>query len=456
MFPLVLSASRRLRQTAIENRHLALHDSLTGLANRNLLRDRLELAIQSSSRTGEAVGLLLIDLDRFKDVNDTLGHDKGDELLEVVADRLKRSVRGSDTVARLGGDEFAIVVDGMTSDATLPELAKRVTEALAHPFVIHGLEVEIRASIGGSVYPTHADCPEELLRHADIAMYVAKASGESYAAYTPDVDAHSESQLALTGELRRAIESDDQLVVYYQPIASSSTGVVASVEALVRWQHPTRGMVSPVDFIPVAERSGLIQGLTAKVLDTALAQQHAWANDGLDLSVSVNLSAHDLRSMGVVTLIEGLLVRNDVPPSRLELEVTETAVLANPDAAVRVVDGIRALGARVALDDFGTGYSSLTFLKRLKPDRVKIDRSFIEAMADDRTDRTIVESVITLAHSLAIGVTAEGVETSEQWEILRALSCDLVQGYYLARPHPAREVTPWLHARRMRAARSSR
>jgi diguanylate cyclase (GGDEF)-like protein len=442
---IVMSVSRRLRQTASANEYLALHDTLTGLPNRNLFNDRLSQAIAATARTGQLVGVLLIDLDGFKDVNDTLGHGKGDELLCEVAARLSDTVRSCDTVARLGGDEFGVVVTDIDSEYGLVGVALRLSEVLTGTVSLEGVEIALDASMGGSIYPVHADDPEELVRHADIAMYAAKASREPFIVYRADIDSHSPSRLALAAELRRALDAEDQLVVYYQPVASAETGRIDSVEALVRWRHPTRGLVPPVEFIPMAEQSGLIHPLSAKVLDLAIGQARQWVDDGLDISVAVNLSATDLRTMSTLEVVRSTLARHGLPPDRLELEVTETAILANPEGAVALVTALQELGVRIALDDFGTGFSSLTYLKRLKPDRLKIDRSFVDAMILEPTDAEIVRSVIDLAHSLHIGVTAEGVETQQHWDLLRTLACDLIQGFHLARPLDADTATRWLH-----------
>jgi len=454
LLPISSSLSRRLRAKSEENEYLALHDALTGLPNRNLLADRLQHAAAASARTGCAVGLLLIDLDHFKEVNDTLGHTKGDELLQRVAQRLTRTARECDTVARLGGDEFAIVVSDLDSPDQLAAIAARVTEALGDAISVDLIEVAIQASVGGALYPAHADDPEELLQHADIAMYAAKASGDGFVMYGPEIDSHSPSRLALAADLGRALAADDQLVLHYQPVASPATGVVDAMEALVRWQHPTRGLLAPIDFIPMAEQSGLIRRVTSHVLDLAISQVRTWMDAGLDLTVAVNLSASDLGSMSLPGEVDAILTRYRVPASMLELEVTETGVLAHPEKAVELVTTLQAMGVRIALDDFGTGYSSLTYLKRLNPDRLKIDRGFVDAMTHQTTDAQIVRSLIDLAHNLAIGVTAEGVETQQQWDLLRGLACDLVQGYYLARPLEAGAATAWLSERNPRRALS--
>jgi diguanylate cyclase (GGDEF)-like protein len=447
LLPIASSLSRRLRRKSQENEVLALYDTLTGLPNRNLLAERLSAAIEAAGRKNECVGLLVVDLDRFKEVNDTLGHGRGDELLQRVADRLRQTIDPEGTVARLGGDEFAVLMPSIEGPACLAAVSERISAALADTITFEGVDVDIQASIGGATFPGHGASGEELLQHADIAMYAAKASEHAFVGYSAEIDSHSPRRLALAADLRRALADDGQLVLHYQPVASPVTGEVKSMEALVRWQHPQRGLLPPADFIPMAEQSGLICRLTTKVLDLALAQAREWMDAGLDLSIAVNLSALDLRSMTLLDIVVAALARHGVPPHRLELEVTETGILANPETAVQLVGALRAAGVHIALDDFGTGYSSLTYLKRLSPDRLKIDRSFVDAMTHDSTDAQIVRSLIELAHSLAIGVTAEGVETEQHWNLLRDLACDLVQGYYLARPLEASAAAAWVRER---------
>jgi diguanylate cyclase (GGDEF)-like protein len=445
LLPIAGSVSRRLQRHAAENKRLALHDALTSLPNRSLLHDRLSQAIAASARNGDLAGLLLVDLDRFKEVNDTLGHGKGDQLLVGVAQRLAHSVRECDTVARLGGDEFAVLLGGVDTVDEVAEVANRITQALTDPLLIDGIDVTARASIGAAVYPLDATNGEQLLQHADVAMYASKESGQPVTFYRAEFDSHSPTRLALAADLRRTLAGEEgELVLYYQPVACPADGRIAAMEALVRWEHPRRGLVQPIEFIPLAEQSGLIRPLTTQVLDLALAQVRRWLDEGLEMAVAVNLSARDLRDPTLLDDVRSTLDRHDVPAGLLELEVTETGVLANPEMAVELVSALRSLGVRIALDDFGTGYSSLTYLKRLNPDRLKIDRSFVNAMTHETTDAQIVRSLIELAHGLDIGVTAEGVETEEHWNLLTGLSCDLVQGYYLARPLPAPEATRWL------------
>ncbi|MCU1483485.1 MAG: diguanylate cyclase domain protein [Actinomycetia bacterium] len=447
LVPIVLSTSRRLRNQAQENEHLAHHDTLTGLPNRTRLDGRLRDAIVGADRDGSLVGLLLIDLDGFKDVNDTLGHRAGDDLLRHVARRLTAGTRAEDVVARLGGDEFAIVVHDVVAREDLVDVLDRITGALLEPMVIDGVDIAVEASIGVALYPLDAGSAEALLQHADIAMYAAKDTGAQFSFYSVDLDSHTPSRLGLAAELRRALaDEDEQVVVHFQPVATAA-GRVVSMEALVRWHHPTLGLLEPDSFIPLAEQSGLIHRLTRHVLGLAAEQGAAWHHAGLDVAVSVNLSARDLRDGTIVDEVRGVLVEHDLPPANLELEVTETAVLASPDRAVHLVNQLRDMGVGIALDDFGTGFSSLTNLKRLRPHRLKIDRGFVSSMADDAVDAAIVQSVVQLARSLEIGVTAEGVETQAQWDLLEGLGCDLLQGLLLSPPMPGPVATAWLGAR---------
>lgn len=445
LIPIVVSVSRRLRRHVRENRDLALHDTLTGLANRNLLEDRLAHEIAVALRTGDLVGLLLIDLDEFKLVNDTLGHRKGDELLRQVAATFETTVRRSDTVARLGGDEFAIIVPRAATIEEITEVAERITESLAGTFCIEEIDVGVEASIGIAVLPFHGIDGEELLQRADIAMYAAKESGLDHLLYSADIDSHSPTRLALAADLRRALNDDDgQLVVHFQPEVSTETGCVEVMEALARWNHPRLAELGPMEFIPVAEHSGLIHRLTAHVLDLALAESRRWSGHGIDVVVAVNLSPRDLRDLELLDVVKDALARHQVPADRLELEVTETGVIAHPEVAVELLSELRELGVAIALDDFGTGFSSLTYLKRLAPDRLKIDRGFVDTMINQHTDASIVRSVVELAHSLGMGVTAEGVETVEHLRKLAELDCDLAQGYYFARPLAPDDALDWL------------
>jgi diguanylate cyclase (GGDEF)-like protein len=431
LFRIVAAASRRLR-------HQALHDALTGLPNRTLLYRRAERALR-----GELGAMLLIDLDRFKEVNDTLGHDYGDELLVEVAGRLARAVRRGDTLARLGGDEFAVLLDGLPHRGAVAELAGRLQDALREPFALRGVAIELEASIGVALYPEHGTALGTLLQRADVAMYEAKRGRHGVATYAADRDPYSADRLGLLAELRHAIEHDE-LVLHYQPKVALRTGAVTGVEALVRWQHPTRGLLGPDQFVPLAERTGAVVDLTRWVVGRALAQQRAWREDGIDMPVAVNLAAANIVDMTLPDSIAELLERHDVAGDRLECEISEHTVMADPLRGAEVLDRLRALGVRLSLDDFGTGHSSLAYLKRLPLDEVKIDRSFVSGMVEDENDAVIVRSTIDLARNLGLSVVAEGVESAEVMYALAGLSCDTAQGFHISRPVPADQLNAWL------------
>jgi diguanylate cyclase (GGDEF)-like protein len=428
LFRIVAGASRRLRRQA-------LHDALTGLPNRTLLHARAERVLRGE----EPAAMLLIDLDRFKEVNDTLGHDYGDALLVEVSERLHGALRRGDTLARLGGDEFAVLVDGVPDRGAVVELAGRLQEALRRPFALRGVAVELEASIGVAFYPEHGETAGALLQRADVAMYDAKRGRHGVATYAPERDPYSADRLGLLAELRRAIESDE-LVLHYQPKVLLATGALIGVEALVRWQHPTRGLLGPDEFVPLAERTGAVADLTRWVVDRALAQHRAWRDQGIDLPVAVNLAAANIVDVTLPASVRGLLERHEVAGDRLECEISEHTVMADPVRASDVLAGLRALGVRLSLDDFGTGHSSLAYLKRLPLDEVKIDRSFVAGMAHDENDAVIVRSTIDLARNLGLEVVAEGVETEEIMHALAELRCDIAQGYYISRPLPATEL----------------
>ncbi len=431
---------RKRAEAALE--HQALHDALTGLPNRALLRDRLQQALLNAQRDGESLALLLLDLDRFKEVNDTLGHQAGDQLLQQVAERLRGALRASDTLARLGGDEFAVVLPTATEAGAVLS-AERLTQALEAPFLVDEQPLEVRASIGIALFPDHADSAETLQRRADVAMYVAKRAGSGAAIYNPAQDQYSAERLALVGELRQAITAG-ALRLHYQPKVDVQTGRLLGAEALVRWQHPQRGLVPPDQFIALAEQTGLIRPLTHWVLDAALRQCAAWRRAGREVPIAVNLSMRNLLDTQLPTLVAELLARHQVPPALLKLEITESAVMADPQRVIEIIRQLRALGVEFAVDDFGTGYSSLSYLKQLAIQQVKIDRSFVKGLAHDANDRAIVRATIELGHQLGLDVVAEGVEDRETLELLRALACDGAQGYYLSRPMPAAAFEAWL------------
>jgi len=446
LFRVVAGASRKLRRQAEENARLALHDQLTSLPNRTLFHDRVEHALRASARTGHVVALLLMDLDRFKEVNDTLGHHCGDLMLKELASRLKELTRPGDTVARLGGDEFALLVPDVPHPDMIMTLAERITAALQEPVLVEGLPLEVEASVGISLYPDHGDDVETLLQRADVAMYVAKETKAHYAIYDAHTDHYRPERLVLVGELRRAIE-EGELVLHYQPKATLADGEVRGVEALVRWQHPERGLVPPDVFVPVAEQTGLIRPLTLFVVDQALRQCREWREQGLDLTVAVNVAMRNILDERFPEELAELLERHGLEAEILELELTETSVLADPPRAKAILQRLRETGVKLAVDDFGTGYASLAYLSELPVDEIKIDRSFVTAMDSHEQYARIVRSTIDLGRNLALSVVAEGVETGAVWSKLTELGCDSAQGYFLARPLPADELTPWLRER---------
>ncbi|HEX8916923.1 MAG TPA: EAL domain-containing protein, partial [Chloroflexota bacterium] len=430
----------------------ALHDSLTDLPNRTLLRDRLEQAVLVARRHSLVLALLFMDLDRFKEVNDTLGHHSGDLLLQHVAARLRSALRESDTVARLGGDEFALLLPA-TDEAGAVQTAERALEVLVQPFILDGQSFEVSGSIGISLYPDHGDDAATLMRRADVAMYAAKRSESGYALYSPDQDEHVPGRLVLTRELRRAIESEE-LLLYFQPKVNLATGVTQDVEGLMRWQHPERGIMSPDGFISLAEETGLIRPLTAWALNAAMQQYRALQMLGFDIRVAVNLSARTLHDPQLVKTVSELLDTWRVDPSALELEITESAIMVHPDRAMRTLKQLHSTGVSISIDDFGTGYSSLAYLKGLPVNEIKIDRTFVMDMALNRDDASIVRSIIELGHNLGLQVVAEGVENKRTLDMLRSLGCDLAQGYFVSHPLPADQLTEWLNGLRRVAAAS--
>jgi diguanylate cyclase (GGDEF)-like protein len=444
---LPLYGVHRAARQAVELEHQTLHDALTGLPNRVLLRKRMERALVHASGGGDLMAVLLIDLDHFKEINDTLGHLHGDLLLREIAQRLAAVVRPGDTVARLGGDEFAVLLEPVSSPVQAISLAQSLRGRIAEPIDVEGVVMRTEASIGVAVAPDHGDDVDTMLRRADIAMYVAKGGRTGVEAYADAQESHSPARLALAGELRRALEQRE-LAVYYQPQAAISTGLVTGVEALVRWHHPTRGLVGPDLFVPLAENTGLIGPLTMVVLDTSLAQVRLWDGLGVHLDLAVNLSTRSLLDRALPGIVSKMLARHGMAPERLELEITESMIASDPERALEVLAQLRAVGVRLALDDFGTGYSSLANLRDLEVERLKIDRSFTQSMIERHSDAVIVASTVDLAHQLGLEVVAEGVETREAWERLREMRCDLAQGYFLSRPMAAEHATAWLTGRR--------
>jgi diguanylate cyclase (GGDEF)-like protein/PAS domain S-box-containing protein len=435
-----------IRQSEL-NQHQALHDPLTGLPNRLLFGERIQHAITHAERSDKGLAIMMMDLNRFKEVNDSLGHQAGDELLKEVGERLRGALRASDTVARLGGDEFGLLLPDPSQTDDVIRVIERIRTALEQPIFVQDLPLAIEASIGIAMFPHHGRDAELLMQRADVAMYAAKQESAPFTFYDADADEYDPTRLTLVAELRRAMEKRE-LVLYYQPKAVLEDGSVKSVEALLRWQHPHQGLIFPDSFIPLAQETGLIRPLTLYVVDEALRQCRAWRDQGLGLSVSVNLSMRNLLDLEFPQQVEGLLKRWEVEPSLLELEITESTMLANPARTKAVLGQLHELGIRLSIDDFGTGYSSLAYLRRLPIDEIKIDRSFVMNMDDEADDVVIVRSTIDLGRNLGLDVVAEGVETQEIWDKLRELGCSTAQGYFLSRPVPAEQLADWLAAHR--------
>ncbi|MFZ0159007.1 MAG: EAL domain-containing protein [Kineosporiaceae bacterium] len=422
------------------------HDALTGLPNRALLADRFDQALLAGRERGTSTGLLLIDLDRFKEVNDTLGHHVGDQLLIQIGPRLRRALREVDTVARLGGDEFAILLPGIDAVEDAVAVARHLRAELQAPFQVGSLTFHVEASIGAVISGEHGDDASTLLKRADVAMYVAKGQNLGVSAYDQDADGHSPERLALLPDLRRALDNGE-LVLHFQPQLALSTGVVCGAEALVRWNHPTRGQLAPDAFLPLAEHTGLIGPLTRCVLDLALAQARRWMDAGQRLQMSVNLSARNLLDDQLDVEVAELLQTHRVPAELLMLEVAESAIMAEPVRAAEVLGRLHDLGVRISIDDFGAGYTSLGQLKNLPIDELKVDRSFVITMAEDRSNQLIVRSVVDLGHNLGLRTVAEGVETAGALDALTDYGCDIAQGYHMSRPLPVEEFDRWRSAR---------
>ena len=429
----------RLRTQAAENEYQARHDALTGLPNRRYFRLQVQEAVDVATAERSELAVIVMDLDRFKEVNDTLGHHQGDRLLQEIAARLSALLGGRNTVARLSGDEFAALLPGASQDVAMDFAAKLLRE-LHEPFVIQEMRIEVGGSVGIALYPHHGFDADTLIQRADVAMYLAKATNAGFEIYAPEKDQSNPTRLAMVADLRRGIDQHE-LLVLYQPKAELTTGRIVSVEALVRWQHPRHGLIGPDDFIPVAEQAGLLRPLTLFVLEAAIAQCSAWRKAGYDVAVSVNLSVRNLLDLELPDDVARLLDRWTVPASALELEITESTIMADLPRTQGVLMRLRSLGAGIAIDDFGTGYSSLAQLKRLLVDELKIDKSFVIGMATDDDDRLIVRSTIELGRNLGLRVVAEGVETQEVWDELREMGCDLAQGHYLSRPISAALLT---------------
>jgi len=430
-------AEQRLNQ-------LAYYDNVTHLPNRHYFKERLELVISSVQRFGEVCGLMFIDLDDFKIVNDTLGHHIGDELLKEVASRLHQALRTGDIVCRIGGDEFAVILENIHGQEQAEMVATKIIHALNSPVLLEGKEVFISASIGIGICPDHAGDIYALLRNADTAMYRAKEHGKNcYQFYQREMEGKALKRFTLENSLRRAIDAEE-LVLHYQPQIDIRTGRIIGFEALVRWQHPEMGMIPPTDFIPIAEESGLILMIGEWVLRTACKQGKAWQAIAPDLMMSVNISGRQLRQADIVDRILRILMETDMPPHLLDVELTESMLMDNTDATIQKTERLREVGIHISIDDFGTGYSSMSYLKRFPISNLKIDRSFIHDIPEDLDDVAITRAIIALGNSLKINLIAEGVETTEQLEFLRDNACTQVQGFLISRPLPADEATSYL------------
>jgi diguanylate cyclase (GGDEF)-like protein len=446
---LPLIAVYKTASIALANQRESLHDALTQLPNRVLLQQRVTSALDETRREGTGLALFLLDLDRFKEVNDTLGHPVGDALLEIVARRLVGAVRPEDTVARLGGDEFAVLLPDIEHPNDAIEVAGRIKMALAEPFHLEGVLLDVDVSIGIALCPQHGDEAEVLMRRADVAMYVAKGEQTGIEVYDVARDPNSPARLGTVTALREALDRG-QLELHYQPKVSLDDGTVVGVEALVRWQHPVRGLVPPDEFVPLAERTGLVHRLTAFVLREALDQVTEWWAHGIQVPVAVNVSMRDLQETDLAGLVAAELDAHHLPASALVLEVTESVLAQDPGRAVATLRELADLGVSSSLDDFGTGYSSLLLLERLPVAEIKIDRSFVRRLDETDGDPAMVRSIVGFAHGLGLSVVAEGVETSSAWKQLRDMGCDVAQGYRVARPMAATPATQWLVERVVR------
>jgi diguanylate cyclase (GGDEF)-like protein len=449
MIACLLEDEREAAELAtVEIEHLAYHDALTGLPNRPLFVDRLIVALAQAHRGTQKLAVFFLDLDRFKDINDSLGHSVGDTLLKAVAERVRRCVREGDTVARFGGDEFTLLVPRIDSVEEAAKIAQKIIETLKIPFFIHDRELFVTTSIGISVFPSDGHDPETLVRNADAAMYRAKDQGrDNYQLYAPAMNERALERLALENMLRKAL-ANHELVLFYQPLVDLTTRRIVGAEALLRWQHPELGLLSPAHFISVAELSGLIIPIGEWVLRTACRQLKTWQRKfDPELSMSINLSARQFQQPDLVGQIRGAIEETGVNPGSVELEITESNAMQNAENTIYTLRELKTLGVRIAMDDFGTGYSSLNYLKRFPIDTLKLDQSFVRDIRTDSSDAAIISAVISMAHSLHLAVVAEGVETEEQLAFLALQRCDIIQGFLFSEPLAADDLEPLLAAR---------
>jgi diguanylate cyclase (GGDEF)-like protein len=450
---LPLYAVQRMARLSAERDRAAWVDPLTGLANRRGLQARFTGLMSARSREEEQsthMALLMLDLDRFKHVNDALGHEMGDRLLIAIGERLMRTCPRGGVVGRLGGDEFAILAPNLHDLDDAERIAARVLADLSQPVWLDEINVDVTASVGIAVSPQHGDDFPTLMRHADVALYVAKKRGDSAASYDPGVDSNSPEKLGLLTDFRLALENPDrnEIELHYQPQVSLASGELVGVEALLRWTHPTRGMISTPDLLQVAEHTSVMHMLTLWVIDEVVAQLGSWQREGLTLRASLNISARDLYSGDIVNHLASRLIEHDVKPGQLQVEITESALMADPVRGYNTIMRISGLGIGVSLDDFGTGYSSLQHLRKLPLSEIKIDRGFVLGMPDNADDAAIVRSTVELARALGLRSVAEGVETEYAWQMLRLAGCGLAQGWFIARPMPGPEIARWHAGRR--------
>lgn len=433
----------KIKERTSQLEYQALHDPLTGLANRALIFDRLDHELRTLTRRAKQMAFLLIDLDRFKEVNDTLGHYTGDQLLVEFGRRLQRLIRTTDTIARLGGDEFALFLPEISERKDGVALAQRILKSLEEPFTIDGQCIHVDASVGVVLVPWHGRDKETIMRRADVAMYAAKRRKTGFALFDSEYEEGHAASLTLMGELRKGIENQE-LFLHYQPKIELATGRVCGVEALLRWRNPKRGLVPPGEFIPLAEQGGLIKPLTMRALEIALEQESIWMSSGISLPVAVNLSALNLQDPELPAYIVGILDAYGVPANFLELEITESAIMTMPARGLEVVQELDRMGINLSIDDFGTGYSSLVYLRSLPVRIIKIDRSFVVNMDTNEKDAKIVHAIVDLGHNLGMKVVAEGVERQDVYRALATMKCDMAQGYLISRPVPADLLSDWL------------
>ncbi len=435
----------RAQTSALEQQasHDSMHDRLTDLPNRVLLRDRLEQALNVAQHDRTRLAVLAMNLDRFKEINDTLGHFNGDRVLKQVAARLEGTIQDTATVARLGGDEFAIMLTKLDSVREAAKMAQKIGKALQTPFALEGLKLDVQASIGIAVFPEHGPDADTLLQRADVAMYMAKQEKSGFVVYDPKHDKHSPHRLTLMGELRHAIETDE-LILHYQPKVNIKSAQLTDVEALVRWQHPQHNLMSPDEFIPLAERTGLIKPLTMWVLNHAMQQHSNWRKTGLDIGIAVNVSAYGLLDLELPDLIAGLLASHGVAPERLKLEITETSIMVDQERSLQILTRLAEMGVGLSIDDFGTGYSSLSYLSKLPVSEIKIDKSFVMDMDENPKHEMIVRATIDLAHNLGLEVIGEGARSHEIYLQLEKLGSDAAQGEYISQPLSTEDFAHWI------------